>query len=375
MDTRKQLREAKRIVIKVGTSTLTYPTGKLNYFRMEQLTRELSDLANQGKEIILVSSGAVAAGVDRMGLNERPDTIPEKQALAAVGQGILMHVYEKLFGEYGQTAAQVLLTKENSVKQKQYMNSRNALLTLLNMGVVPIVNENDAVAVDELKIGDNDTLSAMVATLVDADALIVLSDIEGVYTANPQEDATARLIDEIREITPEIEALAGGAGSKVGTGGMYTKIQAAKIAVSAGVAMVIASGARDGAVRDALRGVKIGTVFPARESHLKARKGWLASGARITGAVFVDGGCQRAISEEGSSLLAAGIVSLEGNFAAGDAVRICSPDGREIARGIVNYNAEELHRIRGRHTSEFSEILGAKLYDEVIHRDNMTLMI
>ena len=197
MDTRAGLKDAKRIVVKVGTSTLTYANGKLNLHRMDTLVRELTDLANQGREILLVTSGAVGAGMDRMGLEKRPASIPEKQALAAVGQGILMHIYEKLFAEYGLPAAQVLLTKENSVRHNQYTNSRNALLTLLHMGVVPIVNENDAIAVDELKIGDNDTLSATVATLVDADVLIILSDIEGLYSANPQVDKNAQLLTEI----------------------------------------------------------------------------------------------------------------------------------------------------------------------------------
>jgi glutamate 5-kinase len=375
MNTRQDLVNAKRIVVKVGTSTLTHSTGKLNFFRIEKLVRELSDLANQGKEIILVTSGAVGAGVDRLGLKEKPTTIPEKQAMAAVGQGILMHMYEKLFGEYGQTVAQVLLTRENSVKHKQYMNSRNALLTLLKMGVIPVINENDAIAVDELKIGDNDTLSATVATLVDADVLIILSDIEGVYTANPQSDPAATLILEIKDITPQIEALAGGAGSKLGTGGMFTKIQAAKIAVNSGVTMLIASGNRDGIVRDVLNGRELGTVFPAKEYHLKVRKSWLAFGTRIDGGILVDEGCERAMLEDGSSLLAAGIVAVEGTFDKGNTVRVLSSQGREIARGSVNYNAEELQKIIGRSTKDFLKILGTKYYDEVIHRDNMVLMV
>lgn len=374
MDTRKELAKAERVVVKVGTSTLTHATGKLNFDRMEKLVRELSDLANQGKEILLVSSGAVAAGLDRMGLAERPKTIPEKQALAAVGQGMLMHVYEKLFSEYGQTAAQVLLTRENSVRHKQYMNSRNALLALLRMGVIPIINENDAVAVDELKIGDNDTLSATVATLVDADLLVILSDIEGVYTANPQTDPSASLISEIREITPEVEALAGGAGSTRGTGGMYTKMQAAKMTINAGVAMVIAAGGKDGVIRDIISGQSVGTIFPAKEIHLKVRKSWLAFGTRISGDLVVDGGCERAMLESGSSLLAAGILSVEGNFVKGNTVRVLTMRGREIARGMVKYNADELHRILGKQTKEFSEILGEKLHGEVIHRDDMVLM-
>ena len=375
MDTRAGLKDAKRIVVKVGTSTLTYANGKLNLHRMDTLVRELTDLANQGREILLVTSGAVGAGMDRMGLEKRPASIPEKQALAAVGQGILMHIYEKLFAEYGLPAAQVLLTKENSVRHNQYTNSRNALLTLLHMGVVPIVNENDAIAVDELKIGDNDTLSATVATLVDADVLIILSDIEGLYSANPQVDKNAQLLTEIPEITPEIERIAGGAGSSLGTGCMHTKIEAAKIAVNAGVTMLIAAGDRAGVLRDILEGQAVGSIFPARESHLKVRKSWLAFGRRIDGDIVVDAGCERAMLSGGSSLLAAGITAVEGDFQAGNTVRVLSVSGREIARGIVNYDTISLGKILGRQTSEFSKLLRGKIYEEVIHRDNMVLMV
>ena len=372
---RNEIKNAVRVVVKIGTSTLTYNNGKLNLFRIEKLVRELADLANQGKEIILVTSGAVGAGLDRLGSTERPKTIPEKQAVAAIGQGILMHMYEKLFAEYGQIVAQVLLTRENSVKHKLYINSRNTLLTVLKMGVIPVINENDAIAIDELKIGDNDTLSATVATIVDADLLIILSDIEGVFTANPQNDPTAQLIEEITDITPEIEELAGGAGSKLGTGGMYTKIQAAKIAVNAGVTMVIASGALEGVVRNILSGEKIGTIFPAKEQHLQVRKSWLAFGAMIKGELIVDEGCEKALITEGSSLLSVGIVEVKGTFDQGNSVRILSKQGREIARGLANYNSEEIKKICGKNTNNISKILGSKLYDEVIHRDNMVIMV
>lgn len=375
MFNRTSLAMAKRIVVKVGTSTLTHGTGKLNLFRIEKLVRELSDLANQGKEVILVTSGAVGAGMDRLGLKEKPKTIPEKQAAAAVGQGILMHTYEKLFGEYSQTVAQVLLTREDSVKHKRYINSRNTLLTLLKMGVIPVINENDAVAIDELKIGDNDTLSALVASIVDADLLIILSDIEGLYTDNPQKNIHATLIHEIADITPEVEALAGGPGSLRGTGGMYTKIQAAKIAVNSGVTMLIASGGHEGIVREIINGTTVGTIFVPKHSRLQARKGWLAFGARIHGSVFIDAGCEKAIAIKGSSLLSAGITSVDGNFEQGNTIRLISADGREIARGITNYNSNDIKKIMGRHTNEISGILGSKPYDEVIHRDNMVVLI
>lgn len=372
---RANIGEAQRIVVKVGTSTLTHETGKLNFFRIERLVRELSDLVNQGKEIVLVSSGAVGAGMERLGLTEKPKTIPEKQAAAAVGQGVLLHVYEKIFAEYGQTVGQVLLTREDSVKRSRYVNSRNTLLQLLAMGVIPIINENDAVAVDELKIGDNDTLSAMVGTIVDADLIIILSDVDGVYTANPQTDPEAKLLSEIAEITPEIDELAGGPGTMRGTGGMYTKIQAAKIAVNAGIALVIASGTQDGVVREILTGQDVGTLFPSKHNRLQVRKSWLAFGARIAGDVQVDSGCAKAIVKTGSSLLAAGIVKVQGDFEQGKTIRILDTNGRELARGLSNYSSGEIERIRGKHTDEISSVLGYKTTDEVVHRDHLVLMV
>ena len=374
MAKREALKKAKRIVVKVGTSTLTYPNCKLKLHRIEQLVRELADLANAGKEIVLVSSGAIAVGMDRMGLKVKPKEVPAKQALAAVGQGVLMHVYEKLFAEYGQIAAQVLLTKENSVRHHQYRHSRSALLALFDMGVIPVINENDAVSVDELKIGDNDTLSATVATLVDADLLIILSDIDGLYDANPQTHPEAKLISEVSEITPEVERIAGGAGTATGTGGMHTKIQAAKIAMSSGVPMVITSGEQDGMVRAILAGEEIGTLFPAKEQHLKVRKSWLAFGRSIEGDLVVDAGCARAMRERGSSLLPAGITAVYGEFAAGATVRVMDPEGREIARGVVNYATAELCRIRGHRSQELAGLLDTEAPEEVIHRDNMVLL-
>ncbi|MDU4961917.1 MAG: glutamate 5-kinase [Sporomusaceae bacterium] len=375
MLTRDSLKNARRIVVKVGTSTLTHASGKLNLLRIEKLVRELADLANQGKELILVTSGAVGVGVDRLGLAEKPKTIPGKQAAAAVGQGILMHTYEKIFGEYGQIVAQVLLTREDSVNRKRYANSRNTLLTLLSMRVIPIINENDAVAVDELKIGDNDTLSAMVASIVEADLLVILSDVEGVYTANPQTDPDAVLIPEISDITLDVEALAGGAGTARGTGGMHTKVQAAKIAVNSGVVMVIASGARDGIVRDLIAGCPAGTVFWPQENRLHIRKRWLAFGSRIRGSVTVDKGCEQALLTGGSSLLATGVTAVEGEFDAGSTLRVLTAAGREIARGLTNYGANDARLIMGVHSDEIAGILGSKPYDELIHRDNLVLLV
>ena len=377
MDARESLKEAKRIVVKVGTSTLAYGPGRMNLYNIEHLVRGLVDMANEGREMILVSSGAIAAGLGRFGMTEKPDSIPEKQAIAAVGQGMLMHIYEKFFAEYGKVAAQVLLTRENSVRHNQYIHSRDALCAMLAMGAIPVINENDAVTVDEIKIGDNDQLSATVATLVDADALIILSDIDGLYTANPATHPEAEIIHEVPEITPEIERLAGGAGSAMGTGGMMTKIEAAKVAMNAGVTMVIAPGARDHVLRDVLNGEEIGTLFPAKESHLRLRKSWIAFGKRIEGDLVVDRGCEKAMRQCGSSLLAAGIVSADGEFTRGSTVRVLTKDGQEIARGVVNYGRAELMELIGRQTKDFPEALlqAEDFREEVIHRDNMVLMV
>ena len=374
MNTREQIKYAKRIVVKVGTSTLLYPNGKINLYRIEHLARELSDLASQGREVILVTSGAIGAGMVRMGLSERPDSMQEKQALASVGQVLLMHLYDKFFTEYGQVAGQVLLTKENFANHNQYINARNTLMAMLKSGIIPVINENDAVTVAEVKIGDNDTLSATVAAIVDADVLIILSDIDGVYDANPQTHPEAKLLSEIKEITSGVEAMAGGAGSAVGTGGMATKIEAAKIATAAGVTMFIASGGENGMLGRIIAGEDVGTVFPPKDAHLRARKGWLAFGKRISGILVVDEGCVKAL-KKGSSLLAAGILATEGEYTAGSTVRVLTADYQEIARGTIAYDAAAVAKIKGRKTSDFTDILDGEIHDEVIHRDNMVLMI
>ena len=374
LNARQDVKEAKRIVVKVGTSTLLYKTGKPNLARIEHLVREIANLANQGREVILVTSGAIGAGMVRLGLKKRPEQLQERQALAAIGQVMLMHIYDKFFAEYGIVDGQVLLTKDTCVNHRQYVNARNSLMTMLKQGIVPVINENDAVTVDEIKIGDNDTLSAVVASIVDADVLIILSDIDGVYTANPQTHPEAKLLDEIKEITPEVEALAGGSGSNLGTGGMMTKIEAAKIAVNSGVTMFIAPGDRDGVITSIMAGDTLGTVFPPKEEHLKARKGWLAFGKRIAGVLTVDAGCAKAL-QAGSSLLAVGIVATEGDYQAGGTVRVLTMDNREIARGIINYDSRDVQAVMGRKTSELADLIQGEFHEEIIHRDNMVSMI
>ncbi|MCD8198761.1 MAG: glutamate 5-kinase [Phascolarctobacterium sp.] len=372
---RKNLKKAKRIVVKVGTSTIIYKNGKMNFSQINRLAREISDLQNQGREMILVTSGAVAVGVDRLGLKEKPDTIPGKQAAAAVGQGVLMHTYEKFFAEYGQIVAQVLLTKTESLDRHRYTNSRNTFMELLKQRVIPIVNENDVVALDELKIGDNDNMSALVAGIIDADLVIILSDVDGLYTANPQTDPEAKLMPEVYEITPDIEACAGGAGSKHGTGGMATKLQAAKAATSSGINLVIASGTEKDAIPNILNGEEIGTLFVSRENRLQFRKRWLAFGARIKGNIVIDAGCVRALHKAGGcSILPAGITEVNGNFETGSTVSVKDDAGHELARGLVHYSSDELEKIKGCKSSDIEKLLGHKNYNEVIHRDDLVIL-
>ena len=372
---REALKKAKRIVVKVGTSTITYANGKRNFSQIDRLARELSDLQNQGKEMILVSSGAVAVGVDRLGLPAKPSTIPGKQACAAVGQGVLMHTYEKLFADYGQIVAQVLITRTEAIDRHRYTNCRNTFMTLLQQGVIPIVNENDVVALDELKIGDNDNMSALVAGIVDADLVIILSDIDGLYTANPATHPEATLVHTVQEITPEIEASAGGVASSRGTGGMATKIQAAKAATNSGIQLVIASGTEKNAIPRILQGEEIGTLFVSRENRLQFRKRWLAFGAKIQGSIVVDDGCAKAIRKAGGcSILPAGIYQVVGDFQSGSTISVIDKEGHELARGLVHYTAAELEKIKGCKSSDIEGILGHKNYDEVIHRDDLVIL-
>lgn len=372
---RAKIAKAKRVVVKVGTSTITYSNGKINYEKIEKLARIMTDLQNQGKEMILVSSGAGAAGVGRLGLDAKPSTIPGKQACAAVGQGILMHIYERLFGEYGQVVAQVLLTKADMVNRHSYANARNALQEMISWGVIPIINENDVVAIDEFKIGDNDNLSALVASLADADLDILLSDIDGLYTANPKTHPEAKLVSVVEEVTPAIEATAGGVGSKNATGGMLTKLQAAKNAMSAGIALVIANGENLEVLRQIMKGEPVGTLFVPRENHLRFRNQWLAFGSKISGKLIVDDGLAKALRQKGScSILPVGIARVEGNFDSGDTVSVLDQEGHELARGMTNYSAEDLDLIKGCKTSQIEEKIGYKHYDEVIHRDNLVVL-
>lgn len=375
MDYQFLVQKAKRIVVKVGTSTLTHATGKLNLERIEHLVRQLTDLRYQGKEVVLVSSGAIGAGMGKLNLDKRPKTIPEKQAIAAIGQGILMQLYEKFFSEYGQIVAQLLLTKADMDDRRRFLNARNTLTTLLQLGVIPIVNENDTVAVEEIRFGDNDTLAALVGTLVDADLLILLSDIDGLYTADPRKYPEAKLLQVVEAVNDTIENAAGDVGSKFGSGGMATKISAAKVATNAGIPMIIANGAEDNIIRRLIHGEQLGTLFVARELKTHLRKNWIAFGSKVEGVIVVDDGAKEALIAKGKSLLPSGILSVSGGFSSGAVVSITDSQGREFARGITYYSQSELEQIKGVKCKEICGILGYKDYDEAIHRDNLSLRL
>ncbi len=365
--------ENKRVVVKVGTSSLTYPNGRLQLGQIQRLVREMADLGNAGHEVILVSSGAIGAGMSRLGLTKRPKRIAEKQAIAAIGQGLLMQVYSKLFTEYSHVCAQVLLTADDLQQRGRYLNCRNTLGTLLKQGVIPIVNENDSVAVEEIKFGDNDRLSAMVANLVSADMLIILSDIDGVYDKDPHKVADAQLIPIISEITRETQDLAGGVGTSLGTGGMATKFEAAKIAQCSGIPLVIANGAKPNALSQIVSGEPIGTLFLPRDVAWPSRKRWLAFYTHPHGQITIDSGAVLAL-KTGKSLLPAGIIHCQGQFHAGDLVQIVTETGKEIARGLTNYSAQEILVIRGQDSKSAEHMLLTHPSDEVVHRDNLVMM-
>ncbi|MFX4261618.1 glutamate 5-kinase [Pelotomaculum propionicicum] len=371
--TERNFNSVKRVVVKVGSSSIAYSTGKLNLYQIEGLVRQLSCLHNQGKDVLLVTSGAIGTGAGKLGLAGRPKTIPGKQAAAAVGQGILMHIYEKFFSEYGVTAGQVLLTREDFSDRRRFLNARNTLHALLQYGVIPVINENDTVAVDEIKLGENDTLSALVAGLVDAELLILLSDIQGLYTADPRKDPEASLIREVKEITSDIESLAGGAGSKLGTGGMATKISAARIAAHSGVSTVLACAGEKDIVLKVVAGEQVGTVFLPADNKLENKKQWIAYSAAVCGKILVDEGAATALIKQGKSLLPSGVTGVEGQFEIGSTVCIVGPGNQEIARGITSYSSAEIDQIKGAQTREISRILGYKDYEEVVHRNNLVL--
>ena len=362
------------VVFKVGTSTLTHASGLVNIRSMENLVKVLSDIKNTGRNIVLVSSGAIGVGVGKLGLKQRPTDTQTKQAVAAVGQCELMYIYDKLFSGYNHKVAQLLLTGDVLDDELRRTNVINTFSKLAELGCIPIVNENDTVAVEEIEFGDNDALSALVAKLIGADALVILSDIDGLYDSDPRKNKHACLIHEVPVFTRDIFRMAGGAGTSQGTGGMYTKIQAAEICVHSGIDMVIAKSTIPEVLERIMDGENIGTFFKGENVHPQLKKRDIIIGTAVKGKILVDEGCRRALLTKGSSLLPVGIIGTEGRFSEGDTVAVyCQND--EVARGITHYSSEDIGLIKGLHTEQLKEGLGMEPpYDTVIHRDNLLVM-
>jgi glutamate 5-kinase len=374
-DYKKQiLRRARRVVVKIGSQILSSSAG-IEEARLRALVAELAGLHDQKKEIVVVSSGAVAAGMTRLGRSERPRTIPEKQALAAVGQIKLMALYERYFSKFDISVAQVLLTHEDLANRQRYINAKHTFQMLLESSIIPIVNENDTVAVEEMKFGDNDHLSALAATLLAADLLVILSDVEGVCDRDPHCYADALVIPLIADIKAVKDAIVGESQSGFGTGGIVTKIGAAEKAAAAGIATVITSGLRPGALARVFDAdEQVGTLVLPEDNRLTHRKHWIAYNLKPAGEIVVDSGAHDALVHKKKSLLPSGLREVRGSFGVGECVRCLDLGGREFARGLVNYNARELNQIKGLHTSNIEKVLGYKAYDEIIHRDDLVLL-
>ena len=368
------LRDAKRVVVKVGSSLVTNEGRGLDEAAIGEWCRQLAQLVRAGTEIIMVSSGAIAEGMKRLGWTTRPSAIHELQAAAAVGQMGLAQMYETKLRQSGLGSAQVLLTHADLADRERYLNARSTLLTLLKLGVVPVINENDTVVNDEIKFGDNDTLGALVANLVEADALVILTDQKGLFTADPRKDANARFVDQAQAGDPALEVMAGGAGSSLGRGGMITKILAAKRAAGSGASTVIAWGREPDALIRLSQGEAIGTLLVAPTQKTQARKQWMADHLQMRGAVVVDAGAAAKVRDEGKSLLPIGMVLVEGDFSRGDVIGVRDPGGVEIARGLANYSSAEARLLCRKPSSEFEALLGYAAEPEMLHRDNLVLM-
>lgn len=370
---RTRISSAKRLVVKVGSALVTNNGAGLAYDFIADFARQIAALNAEGRQVLLVSSGAIAAGMQRLGWSERPNAMHDLQAAAAVGQMGLAQAYDTTFSENGLKCAQILLTHEDLADRTRYLNAKSTLLTLLDLHVVPIINENDTVVTDEIKFGDNDTLGALVANLVEADALLILTDQKGLYTADPRSNPQAELVREGRADDKQYEAMAGGAGSGISRGGMITKIRAAQRSARSGAHTLIVSGREPDSLVRAAAGEEIGTLLYAVDSPLAARKQWLADHLQLAGTLFLDAGAIRAL-EDGRSLLPVGVSQVDGEFQRGAVVRCSTTDGREIARGLINYSSSEARRIAGHGTQEISSLLGYIDNEELIHRDNLILL-
>ena len=369
----KVLRESQRIVVKVGSSLVTDEGRGLDEGAIGEWCRQLAALSRAGREVVMVSSGAIAEGMKRLGWSTRPREVHELQAAAAVGQMGLAQMYETKLRENGLGSAQVLLTHSDLADRERYLNARSTLLTLLKLGVLPVINENDTVVNDEIKFGDNDTLGALVANLVEADALVILTDQKGLYTADPRKDPSASFVHEARAGDPALEVMAGGAGSSIGRGGMITKILAARRAAGSGASTVIAWGREPDVLIRLCEGEAIGTLLIARTPKQQARKQWMADHLQLRGAVAVDDGAARKLQQEGKSLLPIGMTSVTGDFARGDVISVRDSNGLEIARGLANYASAEARLLCRKPSTEFEALLGYAAEPEMVHRDNLVL--
>ncbi len=371
---RKVLGRSRRIVVKVGSSILASVEKGLLYDVFSHLTKEISDLKRQGYEIVLVSSGAIAAGMEKLGYKTRPQAITQKQATAAVGQTRLMNIYEDCFSRYQQMVAQILLTRDDLSHRRRFLNARNTLLTLLELGIIPIINENDTVVVDEIKFGDNDNLSALITNLIGADLLIILTDIDGLCDSDPRVNPHARCIPLVEEVDVDLDGIVGETKSEISVGGMISKIQAARKASRFGIPTVVARGNKEGVLHQILKGKEIGTLILPKREALSSRKHWIAFNPKPKGDVIVDDGAKKALVQKGKSLLPSGVIKIRGNFNRGDLVTCLGPRGKEFARGLVNYSAAELEKIRGLRSDQIESALGYKYSDEVIHRDDLVVL-
>ncbi|HEU5190594.1 MAG TPA: glutamate 5-kinase [Methylomirabilota bacterium] len=374
MGGRRALSRIRRLVVKVGSGLITAPGQGPDGKRIAALAADIAAAVGERREVALVSSGAIVTGMARLGLPARPRSIPEKQAAAAVGQSALMWHYEQAFKKHGLQVGQVLLTGHDVADRGRYLNARNTLLALMDFGVLPIVNENDTVAVDEIKVGDNDNLAALVAHLIDADLLILLTDVDGLYTGDPRRDPEARRLETVQTITADIRRLVFDREGDVAVGGMSTKLEAAEKAGASGIPMIIASGHEAGVVARILGGEALGTYFQPRDDRLAARKRWIGYAVRPRGRLTVDAGAKKALTERGKSLLPSGLVDVSGDFQAGEVVALAETGGVDFARGLVNYDAAELRKIRGAKTADIERALGYKGLGEVIHRDNLVVL-
>lgn len=368
------LTHAKRIVVKIGSSLIASRATGLRPDQIDRLADEIAALRASGREVLVVSSGAIVSGIKKLQLKEYPKSLPVKQAAAAVGQSRLMWAYEKAFERLGIQVAQVLLTHQDLADRRRFLNARYTLTALIGFGIVPIINENDTVAVEEIRVGDNDTLASEVAHLVDADLLVILSDVDGLYTEDPRKNPSATLIPLIPEITEDVERRAGVSSTFEGTGGMATKVRAAKKVGEYGVSTLIVNGERAGLLPSVLGGGPGGSLFLARERRLNSRKHWIAFTLRPRGHVRLDQGAVEALTKRGKSLLASGIVDVTGQFEAGDPISCLDAEGKEFAKGLVNFSSDLLTRMKGLKTQDIQQQIGPQEYEEVIHRDNLVIL-